>query len=301
MEKIWIDTDLGADCDDAGALAIANVLHNLGKCKILGMTHTTTAKYAGAGIEVINNYYKNIFEIGVNKRDLHYFDDKKYDAFLSQMAKKFALSPKPKEEYEEALILLRKLLAKEENITLICIGQLNNLAALINSKPDDISPLAGLELMQKALKKIVVMGGYFDNNISLADLSAEYNIVSDIDASKKICLIKNIPVYFCDFKLGSNVFTGGNIVEEYELNPVAFAYKKYANGNRPSWDLLTVYYAIYGDNEVLNKSKAGFVDITDDGKTLFHEDKLGNCYIIKSIVSEKILEKTLNKLLEVKE
>lgn len=301
MEKIWIDTDLGADCDDAGALAIANVLHNRKVCKIVGMTHTTTAKYGAAGIKAINNFYQNEFPIGVNKRVQHYFDDNKYDLFLTDLAIKFNKDLKENSLYEEAILLLRKKLVNQKDVTLICIGQLNNLAALINSTPDDISPLTGLELMQKSLKSIVIMGGYFDNNMTLADLPTEYNIVSDIDASKKICLIKNIPVYFCDFKLGSNVFTGGNIVEDYELNPVAFAYKKYANGNRPSWDLLTVYYAIYGDNEVLNKSKAGFVEITDDGKTLFHEDKLGNCYIIKSMVSEKILEKTLNKLLEVKE
>lgn len=298
MEKIWIDTDLGADCDDAGAIAIANVLHNKQKCKILGFTHTTTAKYSGAGIEVINKYYGNNFKIGVNKRDKHYFDDEKYDTFLTQMSIKFSVNPKANDEYEDAINLLRKELAHQKDVTLVCIGQLNNLAALINSKPDVYSSFSGLELIANAVKKIVIMGGYFDSSKTIDELQAEYNIVSDIKASQEIVKIKNVPVCFCDFNLGANIYTGANIVDNYDNNPVAFAYKKYANGARPSWDLLTVYYGIYGDNALLNKSKSGYVQITDHGKTIFKEDKLGNNSVIIANANKGTLENELNKLLE---
>ena len=40
MENLIIDTDLGFDGDDAGALAVANKLKNEGKIDILAVTHS---------------------------------------------------------------------------------------------------------------------------------------------------------------------------------------------------------------------------------------------------------------------
>ena len=38
-EKIILDTDLGTDCDDAGAIAMLINMASEGKAEILGMTH----------------------------------------------------------------------------------------------------------------------------------------------------------------------------------------------------------------------------------------------------------------------
>ena len=43
-----IDTDIGGDCDDAGALALANIFKNEGLIDLLGMTLTTSAPYGPA-------------------------------------------------------------------------------------------------------------------------------------------------------------------------------------------------------------------------------------------------------------
>ena len=42
MENLIIDTDFGFDCDDAGALAVANILINERKINILAVTHSVT-------------------------------------------------------------------------------------------------------------------------------------------------------------------------------------------------------------------------------------------------------------------
>lgn len=44
MVKIIIDTDIGSDCDDAGALALAHNLANEGKCQILAVTNCLSRK-----------------------------------------------------------------------------------------------------------------------------------------------------------------------------------------------------------------------------------------------------------------
>lgn len=69
MENLIIDTDLGFDCDDAGALAIANKLHNEGKIKILAVTHSVDKKIGGDAIRAVNDYYGNSgIPIGVAER-----------------------------------------------------------------------------------------------------------------------------------------------------------------------------------------------------------------------------------------
>ena len=58
MRQLIIDTDLGFDCDDAGALAFANILHNEGAVSLLAVTHSVNRQIGAAAIRNINTYYK---------------------------------------------------------------------------------------------------------------------------------------------------------------------------------------------------------------------------------------------------
>lgn len=48
MRQLIIDTDLGFDCDDAGALAFANILHNEGAVSLLAITHSVNRQIGAA-------------------------------------------------------------------------------------------------------------------------------------------------------------------------------------------------------------------------------------------------------------
>ena len=56
-KNIIIDTDIGPDCDDVGALAMLNIYANQGLCRILGVSHCTSNPYGAGTIDVINRYY----------------------------------------------------------------------------------------------------------------------------------------------------------------------------------------------------------------------------------------------------
>jgi hypothetical protein len=57
-EKIILDTDMGSDCDDAGALALLNEYAREGKAEILGVIFSSGAVPYGVGvIDAINRYY----------------------------------------------------------------------------------------------------------------------------------------------------------------------------------------------------------------------------------------------------
>lgn len=57
--KIIFDTDMGSDCDDAGALALLHAYADMGKAKIVGCIYSSGKVPYGAGItEAINVYHE---------------------------------------------------------------------------------------------------------------------------------------------------------------------------------------------------------------------------------------------------
>lgn len=46
LRKFILDTDLGPDCDDCGALAILDAYHRDRKIQLLGVTHCTSDLYS---------------------------------------------------------------------------------------------------------------------------------------------------------------------------------------------------------------------------------------------------------------
>ena len=52
-----IDTDMGFDVDDVGAICLANALVDLGEANILAIVHDTGFDKGIGGVSSINNYY----------------------------------------------------------------------------------------------------------------------------------------------------------------------------------------------------------------------------------------------------
>lgn len=55
--KLIIDTDLGSDSDDVGALMVAHRLHQAGECELLAVTSSVSRSDSVAAIDVINRFY----------------------------------------------------------------------------------------------------------------------------------------------------------------------------------------------------------------------------------------------------
>ena len=78
MKKIIFDTDIGWDCDDAGALALIHSLCNKGEAELLAVTATYYHKYAAGCIDAINRYYGRIVPVGVNYSRVDTFVEAKH-------------------------------------------------------------------------------------------------------------------------------------------------------------------------------------------------------------------------------
>lgn len=293
MVELIIDTDIGNDCDDAGAIAYACQAVNKKKVKLLGVTINTSDKYAPSCVDAIFNYYGVQAEVGVHKGNFQYSPM----SFCKELAKKFGtISDK---EREEAVRFLRRKLAssKDKSVTLCFIGQLNNFSDLLKSEKDDLGA-SGLTLVKNKVKEVVIMGGMFGKKEVVFEnetFNAEYNIRLSVSDSKYA--IANCPVdmVFADFNLGVDVLTLGELCKQADTNPVGFAYKVFTNKERPSWDILAVMYAIEGENCCFARSRKGKVSVGDNGETLIDYDDASLHSILVPIISKRNIEKYINE------
>lgn len=284
IKKVILDTDMGSDCDDAGALAMLHNLEKAGKAEILAVTHCATEIGGAVTIKVINNWYgKDNIPIGRNEGTPFLEEDccKVYTTPVMQEYLKSNSMP----EFENSVKLMRRVLSQNKDVTLISIGILNNYAALLASLPDEISPLSGYDLINQSVKEMYVMGGNFKEAEH-----AEYNISTDIKAAQYI--IENFPkpIVYCGFELGADVSTGAELKKQGADNPVKKIYSIYSeNGLRESWDPITVYAAIETENRCFEKSDAVKISFDNSGKTVF-ADGGKDYYIIRKVSAEEVCD-----------
>lgn len=262
---VILDTDLQEDVDDLGALA---VLHHLASdlwVELLGITHCTSAPWGVPAIGAVNEFY--------GRPDIPVGTLNGREGFLADTAElsyaRFIARAYPTRLHQdsapEAVVLLRSLLAKREqpDVTVIGIGPMPNLAGLLASAPDEISPLHGLDLMRHSVNRIVLMAGAFPRG-------REYNVVSDPAAART--LLDNWPgeILFCGSEVGTEIRTGGALcADEYVYNPVASGYFAFSNGrSTASFDQSAVLAAVR-PRRYFRLSRPGVVSVSPDGSSAF--------------------------------
>lgn len=314
MKKIIFDTDIGWDCDDAGALALIHSLCNKGEAELLAVTATYYHKYAAGCIDAINRYYGRIVPVGVNYSIVDTFveadhPENTYVGYAKPICIEFPNSYKDGGA-EDSIRLMRKTLANQEDnsVTIVATGTLSCLEKLIKSDADDISGLSGTELIKEKVERTVVMGGRFKATWpmpiverSVGELAAEYNIKGDVPAAQTVC--ENWPgeLVFSSYEIGNYCITLKNVkYDEKAPNPVAYAYKLFTGKceGRESWDLTAAFYGIRPDYGYYNLHEFGKVSVSDDGITTWEKsDNFRQSYLIPRM-DYKSVEDDIEEIIE---
>lgn len=308
MIPLILDTDIGSDCDDAGAMAVLHALADLGEVDILALTHATGLPAGPGSIAVIDAYYgRPDIPIGAC-RDAGFLSDAGMDQYATRLidayADRYGVVCRTRAQAEDAVALLRRTLTQEEDgsVTVVAIGQLRNLRHLLESGPDAISPLDGTALVAKKVRELCLMGGYFPRAGQVIHIGgkvheAEYNIETDIPSAQAVLDLWPTPVTLCGFELGFEVRTGGPLVATGDTsNPVLSAYARMPGGLRESWDPLTVLYAVRGESAGFRR-ETGRVSVDDRGVTTLAPDPAGPHARLVETVSWAALQQTLDALL----
>ena len=112
------------------------------------------------------------------------------------------------------------------------VGLLENLQDLIQSQPDAVSPLSGLELVRKKVRLLVIMA-----NTQPQDVYVLGKWPSKIMWTTYV---------------GSFIGTGPSLLNTPENNPVRMAYDLFGvlRTGRQSWDLTAAWLAVRGPGNV---------------------------------------------------
>jgi len=228
-EKIIYETDMCADVDDVGGLAILHAMANHGEANILAVCFNEVHPSGAAAIDAINTWYgRGDIPVGIYKGNL---DDPDGSSYLESVAE-FPHDLNNKSA-PSAVDVYREVLSErpDSSVTIVSVGFLNNLDKLLNEEP---------ELIASKVKELVIMGGLHNDGFNLV----RHNLVS---ASQNV--IENWPTPLVISQPGRDILTGDNLKYASGNNPVREAYYKFFGNSykdRPSWDPIAVLYGVRG-------------------------------------------------------
>lgn len=285
MEKpiVIFDTDMGNDVDDALALDMLYKYLDKDRIELLGIATTKKSPYCVEYIDIMNTWYGYPdIPIGVVENGTNIDNQDNFVRIVCQMEADgrpaFERTLKSYNDLPKSVALYRKLLSAQEDnsVDIISVGFSTNLAQLLDSSPDQYSPLTGKELVAQKVRKLSAMMGHFqDENFS------EFNVHCDIPAAQKVIQEWPTPIVASPFDLGESILYPSTSIENdfkwKEPNPLVEGYKAYLQMpyDRPTWDLTSVLYIVEADADFFGESPVGIIDIDDKGITRFTSNEKG--------------------------
>ncbi len=301
---VILDTDMGNDIDDALALAMLHALAQQGECRLLGVAVSKDNPYAAQYVDAVNTYYgRGDIPIGKVVGGVTPEDGKFVRQIVTSADDGVARYPKTvsDDSHEDAVPMLRRLLVAERDHSVIpiMIGFSTNMAQLLESPGDEISPLTGTELFRQKVSQVVAMAGDFSAEVQAKPTveNREYNIHRDVESARKFFSQCPVPVLFCGFEIGMNLmFPARSFETDYEwcdYHPVVEAYYNFKPMpyDRPSWDQATVLAAVRPDYKYFEESESGTVEIDEQGIALFkaHDAGLHKVLILSAENQRRVL------------
>jgi inosine-uridine nucleoside N-ribohydrolase len=277
--RIILDTDIGPDYDDVGALAVLHALADKGEVIPLAVMASNKNDLVAPTIDILNTYFgRPDLPIGAPKGKAP--DIGAWQKWPQMLIQKYPHKVKSTADVEDAVTLYRKILARQpdNSVIIASIGFLTNLSNLLNSPPDKYSDLEGRDLVKRKVRKLVSMAGWFPKG-------REYNLLTDSVASANVFKNWPTPVIFSGFEIGKEIKTGLPFVHEASLQgPVkdVFAFcipkAKEDSAGRMSWDETTVLIAILGAKPWFGLERGHI--LIKDGNDTWEKDKNGSQYYL---------------------
>ena len=278
------DTDIGNDCDDVLAMGVIHALQSRGYCRLIAVTITKDHEQCAPFTDAINTFYgRGDIPIGVSRSSITP-QQSRFTGLVADQDNGMDRYPhdlRSGKDAPDAVAVLRKALAAEADgsVVIAQVGFSTNLAQLLKSPADDISPLSGHELARQKVKVLSVMAGAFAPIEGKEHL--EYNVVQDIPSAAILAAEWPTPIVYSGFEIGLAVpYPATSIEQDYNyvpFHPLKAAYVLYEPPphNRPTWDLTSVLYVVLPDRGYFGLSAPGTVAVDGRGATIYTASETG--------------------------
>ena len=284
--RIIYDCDMGSSTDDLFALMMLYRYMDMKRCTLLGVVVDRMHRANADAVDVMNNYYGypdipiGLERAGVKSPRVFIPYHNMAYARDTEANLLFKRTVGDNGEYMDGYKLYRKLLAKQpdKSVTIVSVGFVTSLSRLLQSGPDEFSPLNGVELVQRKIKDIYIMGGVFGDSYE-----HDYNFTAAIDFSLKFfeLLPKDIEMVFSPGEVGDPLYySAQQVIADLswtDIHPIKWIYQYLVEDKfQKMWDPLAVINAVEGDEAMPKISERGWITLTPTGETLFTPDPKGN-------------------------
>jgi hypothetical protein len=243
---------MDSDVDDVAALAQLHAMADRGEVELLGVMISGHNEWSAPCADAINTFYgRPDLPIGLVSGTRGIRQDSQY---ARDVAEAFPQDFAAKHEKVEAAALYRRLLAArpDGSVVIVSVGDLTNLAALLSTGPDAVSPLDGRSLAAAKVAHYVCMGSRYPAETDPSEKKWG-NFRTDPESTREV--VENWPTMLTftgggDF--ADSLAIGREIVKlDPKVWPVSLAYQKFFEGShlgpvRHTADSIAVLVAVRG-------------------------------------------------------
>lgn len=296
--RIFFDTDMTTDCDDAGALAVLHSLADRGECEILATVTSVADPRALATVDAINRYRgRSELPLGLVKTGGVSMTSR----FTNRIASDFPHRVSGPDAFPDAVEVYREILTKQpdRSVILVTVGYLTNVSRLLQSS-------GGADLATSKIARWICMGGNFIGDPPKDDLKPG-NVNFQRDAASAFYAIHHWPgeIAFAGREVcsvPSGLAIGAALAETPADNPVRQAYEHYFDGiakDRHVADLATVLFAVRGLTDCWDLSAPGRMNLREDMTFDWTPDPEGRQrYLLKKRIDGKPNDRHVESVLE---
>jgi hypothetical protein len=221
--NVILDSGMAIDVDDVGGHAVLWGLANRGEVNVLALICSSANDYSAPTMRVIANYYgyPNV-PIGANKASTPNAGSSSTSVYTQQIVSQFGTPGDTRANYPDAVTVYRQALANatDNSVYIVADGYYEPLRDLLQSQPDAISPLTGMQLVTQKVRRLVSNGGWFPSGGSA-------NFENDTDAASYVFTNWPGEIVSVGVEATYDVITGPSTTSNPSTDPVMAAYKLY--------------------------------------------------------------------------
>lgn len=288
VPQIILDTDIASSTDDLFAMQLLYRYASQGRCKLLGVVVDRMGDTNAAVADLMNNYYGfPTLPIGLERNGT-------YERFgyinytpLAQATDTngnllFARTYSDYSSLPDGYVLYRRLLANapDGSVTIMLTGIASTIANLLTSSADQYSPLTGVELVRRKVKRLYFMATKLEPGSEL-EVSPGYNIMMHPEAASTLLEMwpDDVDVIISPSAPGNMVeYAPDQVISDIywtDLHPIKQIYMRFdCNTGQRMWDPMLPLQEIEGES-LIALSPRGHLTFSNN-KVSFTADPDGN-------------------------
>ena len=285
---VILETDFCGDVDDVAALALlcAESRRHAGAFRIGGVSCNVASPFTAPAVKAVLAAF-GLQDVPVGVTDDPPPPSGNESSYLAALAaSRRGADPTTACSARE---LYRRVFAEaaDGSVDVISIGFFNTLDEVLADSP---------ALFRRKVRAVWAMAGGFARCAGYA----ETNVRERPEASRRFLDAWDGPIVFVGFESGEKVITDlSGLPPECVAHPLVEAFRRYCGPSmkRPSWDPVTVDFAVHGENECYELGEPVHVRVAPDLSTPFTPDPAGNARVLRLRAPEEVVSERITALL----